>query len=112
MDQQKVDIFIATNAKFVESHLVPHIHEMLTKADDSKFLALQSQGLKDPTTMLIVSLFAGHLGIDRFMLGDTGLGVAKLLTCGGLGVWTIVDWFMIQGRTREVNFEKLQRALL
>ena len=112
MDQQKAVIFIATNAKFMESHLVPHIHEMLMKADDSKFIFLQSLGLKDPTTMLIVSLFAGHLGIDRFMIGDTGLGVAKLLTCGGLGIWTIVDWFMIQGRTRELNFEKLQRALL
>ncbi len=33
--------------------------------------------------MLIVSLFAGSLGIDRFMLGETGLGVVKLLTTGG-----------------------------
>jgi len=112
MDQQKVDIYIATNAKFFESHLVPHIHDMLQKADDSKYIFLQSLGLKDPTTMLIVSLFGGHWGIDRFMIGDTGLGVAKLLTCGGIGIWTIVDWFMIQGRVREINFEKLQRALL
>ncbi len=112
MEQQKVDMFIATNAKYFESHLIPHINEMLLKADDSKYIYLQSLAPKDPTIMLIVSLLGGSLGIDRFVVGDVGLGVAKLLTCGGLGIWAIVDWFMIQGRARELNFEKLQRALL
>ena len=111
MEQQKVDMFIATNSKFFESHLVPQIYDMMSKADDSKFLMVQSQNFKDPTTMLIISLFGGHLGIDRFMIGDTGLGVAKLLTCGGIGIWTIVDFFLIMGRTREVNFLNLQRVL-
>jgi len=66
---------------------------------------------KDPSTMLIVSVIAGSLGIDRFMIGDTGLGIGKLLTCGGLGVWTIIDWFMIQGATREKNMQKLKMLL-
>ena len=57
--------------------------------------------------MIIISIFAGGLGIDRFMLGETGLGVAKLLTCGGAGIWTIIDWFGIQKLTRQKNFEKL-----
>jgi TM2 domain-containing membrane protein YozV len=111
MEQQKVDMFLAVNSKFFESHLIPQIHDMLTKADESKYLMIQTVNLKDPTTMLIVSLFGGHLGIDRFMIGDTGLGVAKLLTCGGIGIWTIVDFFLIMGRTREVNFLNLQRVL-
>ena len=111
MEQQKVDMFLAVNSKFFESHLIPQIHDMLMKADDSKYLMIQSTSFKDPTTMLIISLFGGHLGIDRFMIGDTGLGVAKLLTCGGVGIWTIVDFFLIMGRTREVNFINLQRVL-
>ncbi len=112
MDQQKIDIYLATNAKSFESHLIPHISEMLQRTDDSRYIMIQSLGLKDPTTMLIVSIICGHWGIDRFMLGDTGLGIAKLLTCGGLGVWTIVDWFLIQSRTKELNFQKLQRGLM
>ncbi len=108
MDAQKVDMFITTNAKFFEGHLIPQIHEMLMRMDDSKLIMLQSISFKDPTTMLIISLLGGSLGIDRFILGDTGLGVGKLLTCGGLGIWSIVDWFLIMGRTREVNFQKLQ----
>ena len=37
----------------------------------------------------MIILFAGSLGIDRFFIGDTGLGIAKLITCGGFGIWTI-----------------------
>jgi TM2 domain-containing membrane protein YozV len=40
-------------------------------------------------------VFAGTLGVDRFMLGQTGLGIAKLLTCGGFGIWAMIDCFLI-----------------
>jgi TM2 domain-containing membrane protein YozV len=74
-------------------------------------MMVQSLQFKDPTTMLIISLLGGHFGIDRFVLGDTGLGVGKLLTCGGFGIWTIVDWFMIMGAAREKNVQKLLQVL-
>jgi TM2 domain-containing membrane protein YozV len=111
MDSQKVDMFLLANAKNFESHQIPYIQEHLLKMDDSRFIMLQSLNLKDPTIILIVSLFGGHFGIDRFLLGETGLGIAKLLTCGGLGIWSIVDWFLIMGRTREINFQKLQQVM-
>jgi hypothetical protein len=111
MEAQKVDMFLMTNGKFFEGHQLGYIRESLLKLDDSKFLQLQSVNLKDPTISLIVSLIGGHLGIDRFIIGDTGLGIAKLLTCGGLGIWTIVDFFLIMGRTREVNLQRLQMIM-
>jgi TM2 domain-containing membrane protein YozV len=112
MDTQKVDMYLLANGKFFEGTHIPMIRESLLKQDDSKFVFLQTLNLKDPTTILIVSLLGGNLGIDRFLIGDTGLGIGKLLTCGGLGIWAIVDWFMIQGRTKEVNLEKLNAALI
>ncbi len=107
MDQQKIDMYLMTNAKYFEAGTIPMLRDNLMKLDDSKFINLQMLDLKDPTIMLIVSILGGQLGIDRFMVGDTGLGIAKLLTCGGLGIWAIVDWFMIMGRTREVNHAKI-----
>jgi len=41
--------------------------------------------------VLLAGILAGNLGVDRFLLGQTGLGVAKLLTCGGCGVWHLID---------------------
>ena len=111
MDAQKVDMFIMSNGKFFESHQMNMIRERLLALDDSKWAMLSTTQFKDPTTTLIVSILAGSLGIDRFMIGDTGLGVGKLLTCGGLGIWTIIDWFMIMGATREKNMENFQNSL-
>ena len=111
MESQKVDMFIMTNGKFFESHHVSVIREKLLNVDDSKWALIQTLQFKDPTTILIVSLLGGALGIDRFIIGDTGLGVGKLLTCGGLGIWAIVDWFLIMGATREKNMAKLQQVV-
>ena len=111
MDAQKVDMFLLVNAKYFESYHLPQIHERLLAMDDSKWIMLQSIDYKDPNTSLIVSLLVGHLGIDRFIIGDTGMGIAKLLTCGGFGIWTIVDWFLIKKETKEKNLLKLQTLL-
>lgn len=111
MDAQKVDMFIMTNNKFFEGHQIPLIRETLINADESKWIGLQSISFKDPTISLIVSLLGGSFGIDRFLIGDTGLGIGKLLTCGGLGIWAIIDWFLIMGATREKNLEKLHEVI-
>lgn len=106
MDSNKVDMYIATSGQKFPAEKMIEIKQKLEQMDDNKFMVLQSMQLKDPTTLLIISLLAGSLGVDRFMLGETGLGVAKLLTGGGCGIWTIVDWFTVMERTRLNNYQK------
>ena len=52
-------------------------------------------------TALLLSFFLGVLGIDRFYTGQIGLGIGKLLTGGGCGIWALVD--LILYATRKVN---------
>ena len=111
MDVQKVDAFIMANAKFFHDYQVGAVREQLLAADDSKWTLLQTLQFKDPTITLIISLVGGSLGIDRFFIGNMGLGVIKLITCGGCGIWTIIDWFLIMGAARNVNMQKLQALL-
>ena len=49
-----------------------------------------SQGLSK-TTALLLSIFLGHMGIDRFYLGYVGMGVLKLLTGGCFGILYLID---------------------
>jgi len=46
-------------------------------------------------TLLLLSLFLGGLGVDRFYLGKIGTGVLKLLTFGGYGIWWFIDLLLI-----------------
>lgn len=112
MEMQRVDMFVMSNGKYFDPMQLTMIRERLMDADESKWAMISSVQLRDPMMMLVVSLLGGGLGIDRFMIGQTGAGIAKLITCGGLGIWSLVDLFLIQKATRQTNFEKLQPYLM
>jgi TM2 domain-containing membrane protein YozV len=50
---------------------------------------------RDWLTTLLLSIFLGSFGVDRFYTGHTLLGVIKLLTCGGAGIWWLIDVILI-----------------
>ena len=112
MEQQKIDMFLDQNEEKLPKEKVLVLKEALEKLDDSKAMFVQTVDFKDPTTILIISILIGSLGIDRFMLGEAGLGIAKLLTCGGCYIWWIIDMVNAQDRTRQYNYKKLQEALM
>ena len=40
------------------------------------------------------TFFFSSFGVDRFMRGQVGLGILKIVTIGGVGVWSLVDWII------------------
>ncbi len=67
-----------------------------------------NNGNKNKTTALILSILLGEIGIDRFYLGYTGLGIIKLITVGGFGIWWIFDIIQIAtGKMRDAQGKEL-----
>ena len=111
MDTSRLDMYIMTNQKYLPAEKIVFVKEKLKNIDEERFALVSAVEFKDPTTILLVSIFLGSLGIDRFMLGDTGLGILKLLTGGLCGILTIIDWFTVQKKAKEANFNKLMTIL-
>lgn len=83
----------------------------LTDNQKMLFTSQYESSKKDPGTILVLSILFGVSGIDRFMLGDMGMGILKLLTFGGCGILAIVDWFSAKSRTHEYNRKKASEIL-
>ena len=111
MRNNEVNIYIASNAKYFPTSKIPYLKEKLHEADEDKFLLVTSQPLKEPLALLAISVLLGYTGLDRFVLGDVWAGFFKTMTCGGCVAFTIVDWFLIVDRTKEVNYNNLMKLL-
>lgn len=111
LEQSKIDMYIMTNQKYFPEGKIVYLKDKLRTMDDEKFSLISTIEMKDPTTILLVSIFLGALGIDRFMIGDTGMGILKLLTGGCCGILALVDWFTISKKTKELNFNKVMSLI-
>ncbi len=111
MEKSKIDLYLTTNSKYFEPTAIPIIRQKMENASEDMLLTLQATELKDPTTVLLISIFLGGLGIDRFMIGDTGMGILKLLTGGLCGILTIIDWFTISKKTKQLNLSKISMIM-
>lgn len=109
--QEKTDMYVMTNQKYLPAEKIVFIKQKLLEADEAKFQLVSAVEFKDPTTILLVSIFLGSLGIDRFMLGETGMGILKLLTLGCCGILTVIDWFSVQKKAKELNYNNLMLVL-
>lgn len=56
---------------------------------------------------LVMSVVFGQLGVDRFLMGHIGLGILKLITLGGCGIWWLIDLILIAQKYKfeGVNWE-------
>lgn len=107
------DSFLSANTGSFPSEQLPSLRQRLSQLDESQAnQVIAAANIKNPTTALILSIFLGTLGVDRFYIGHVGLGVAKLLLAWlTFGIWTIIDWFLIINATKKANLAALNNAL-
>lgn len=106
-----IETFLMVNAKNLPTEKIPYLREKLYSLPETRVKSIQAFPFKDSTISLVLSLFLGPYGVDRFFLGEVGLGILKLVTLGGCGIWAIIDWFLIMNKTREYNFYNLMLFL-
>jgi TM2 domain-containing membrane protein YozV len=112
MDEQMLNQILVTQAdKYPYMSLLNLKSQILNSGIDPTTLQMMMAQAKDPILVLILSIFLGGFGVDRFYIGDIGLGFGKLLTCGGLYFWWLIDLFLIMDATKEKNLQQLTMAL-
>lgn len=66
---------------------------------------------RDWLVALLLSILVGTIGVDRFYMGYIGLGILKLITGGGCGVWTVIDIILIaMNRLNDAQGQPLKRT--
>lgn len=111
MDAKKVDVFIMDKKNYFPENKTMYVKEKLMEISEERSYMLDTVPLKNPMTILIVSILLGVFGVDRFMCGDIGIGVLKLLSFGGCGIWWIIDIFIVPKKVKEDNFNKFMTMI-
>lgn len=113
MDMEtRVDLYLQKNKGKLDKKFVTLLRPKLLKLDDATMYEVEYYPLKSPLKMFFISFFFGLFGIDRFLMGDTGMGVIKLFTFGGATILWIYDMFKLPKRIKEENVAGIDLDIL
>lgn len=107
MEQNKVDMFIGMNAENFTPQDLMVVKQKMEQMDDSKFFLIQGISFQKPSTILLIAIL---LGWERFFLDDIALGILKVLTCYGCGIWWLIDIFSAKERAQKYNMQKFNQV--
>ena len=102
MEQQQVEQLIAIYGNKLPIESIFTVREKLLSMDYNTASIILAKA-NDLMISIILSIIVGSWGIDRIYIGDVGLGIIKLLTCGGCGIWWLIDLFLIMDATKRKN---------
>ncbi len=106
MDQSQINLFMSKNMNNFSPVQISDIKSKLQNMPEEKSSIVVGLEFRDTTTILLISLFLGELGVDRFMLGNVGMGIFKLLTLGCCGIMWLIDLINYKKLTHNYNYQK------
>lgn len=113
MTNDKIAAITAQFTKDIPDGSSLALQQSLKNVSDEAYPNIVATQTKSPVTVILLSIFLGGLGVDRFYIGDVGLGIAKLLlgwaTCG---IWPLIDIFLCYKKAKEYNYQKLTQAIV
>ncbi len=109
MIAELVQSFMMKNGDRFDIMFAQDIQRQLTELDDSKAPFILSLSLQNPTLILVLAIFTGW---DRFFLEDITMGIIKVITCYGCGIWWLIDIFSANKRTLDYNYKKFSEAIM
>jgi len=107
MEQNQVNMWLSMNANKFRQQDLAFVKNKLEAMSDDSIMYLPSASLKKPSTIFLIALL---LGWERFLLDDIGLGILKIITGYGCGIWWLIDIFTAKERAKKYNFQQFQKA--
>lgn len=112
MDITKANMYMQQFKDKIPSDKAGELRDNLLNADDKCEMSLGVVNTYNPIFIILMSILFGGIGVDRFILGDIGLGVCKLLFGWlTLGIWPLIDIFYCYKKAKEKNYESIISAL-
>lgn len=110
MDRIEVYEYLEKNREYLfpnDIYSEEEIQNAMLGIPDYLKASMENLRLKNPSTVQKISIFPGAFGVDRFYLGEKQKGFLKYITCGGFGVWWILDIMSAKSRCRAYNCRKI-----
>lgn len=109
MEKSKVDMIAGMYIEYFDPQQLMAIREKLEQMDDSKAFLMQGADFQKPSTILLIAVL---LGWERFWLDDMTMGVLKVITAYGCGIWWLIDIFSAKRRAMDYNFNKFNKLFM
>ena len=109
MDSNQVNFWLSINAECFAPEALQTIKSNLEQMNDNQMMYLQNASFEKPSTILLIAIF---LGWERFWLNDIALGIVKIITAYGCGIWWLADIFTAKKRAQIYNFQQFQKLIM
>ncbi|HFU4465317.1 TPA: TM2 domain-containing protein [Streptococcus suis] len=119
--------YIVSKSSYLPSDKLLLLQRELEDLDEGALNALMMVELRQPLIALMLAIFFGEFGVDRFYIGNKELGFAKLIAFGisfvtlfiliglllfmGLYLWKFIDCFLIMKACKEANYQRLMAQI-